>query len=247
MRILRFAVFFPLLSGCASGPGQSVDETIPTRPAGSESCERAASLAGAGELKPAVDEMAVVEQLGVRCPEEVLKVVETARARLEEADALVHSAQEKRRQGDLAGAATDLGSALATYPKYYWAEKQLREIQQQISAQSAQTRLRERQDFSMRLSRSLAAETQGDLDEASRLTTNLLDHPPTDPDSKVELVEYSRLLGLKLFSEGELTQARNLWQKTLALDPDNQKVREYLQEVNHRLQSLEEIKSKDDE
>ena len=78
------------------------------------------------------------------------------------------------------------------------------------------------------------------------LTTELLDDEPSGPDARSELVEYSRLLGLKLFSEGELTQAQDLWQKALLLDPSNQKIQEYLTEVDQRLKSLQEIKSKDD-
>ena len=237
MKALASAVVVILLAGCASTPAQ---------PVGREQCDRVVSLAGNGEFKPAVDEMIALEKKGVDCPETVVVAAEEARARLAEADALVHSAQGKRRQGDLDGASSDLERALEIYPKYFWAEKQLRDVQRTLSEGQADAQLQSRRRFDAKLTQSRAAEARGDLMEASRLATEAFEGAPAEADARADLVEYSRLLGLKLFSEGELTKAQDLWQKALALDPSNEKIRDYLQKVDQRLRSLEDIKSKDD-
>lgn len=237
MKALAVTIVAILLAGCASTRPQPDD---------GEQCDRVANLVGDGEFKPAVDELTALEGEGSVCPDSVLVAVEGARARLAEADALVLSAQGRRQNGDLSGASSDLQKALEVYPKYYWAEKQLRDVQRTLSADPTDARVRLQRRFDAKLSQARAAEARGDLVEASRLTLELFDNVPADSESRSDLVEYSRLLGLKLFSESELTQARDLWQRALVLDPSNQKILDYLQEVDQRLRSLEEIKSKDE-
>jgi tetratricopeptide (TPR) repeat protein len=237
MKTLAPTVVFILLTGCASIRPHSGNE---------EKCDRIASLADDGELKPAVDEMSTLEKKGIVCPEKVRVAIDGARARLAEADALVLSAQSKRQLGELEGASSDLERALEVYPKYFWAEKQLRDVRGILSENQAEGRLQTQRPSDVMLSQSRTAETRGDLVEASRLTSEILDNPPADPDSRSDLVEYSRLLGLKLFSEGELTKARDLWRQALSLDPSNQKILDYLEDVDQSLRSLEQIKARDD-
>ncbi len=156
------------------------------------------------------------------------------------------SARSKKQHGDLRGAESDFKKALEVYPKYFWADRQQREVQQTLSSGEPEPQDLADRLFDSRLSQSRDAEARGDLIEASRLTSEMLDRAQVDPDSRSQLIEHSRLLGLKLFSEGELTRTRDLWREALELDPFNRKIRDYLEEVDQRLETLEEIKSKDD-
>ncbi len=55
-------------------------------------------------------------------------------------------------------------------------------------------------------------------------------------------MEYARLLGLKFFSAGELTPARELWTQALSLDHDDARLNDYLHRVDERLENLEKIR-----
>ncbi len=90
------------------------------------------------------------------------------------------------------------------------------------------------------------AEQLGDLAEAGRrLEQALTAGPITDPDLRQGLVDYARLLGLRFFSDGDLTRAREVWTRALALDDANEKLREYLRQVEERLLSLGRIQHED--
>ena len=93
-----------------------------------------------------------------------------------------------------------------------------------------------------RLSLARYEEQRGNLDEAESLIVLALGSGTSDPDLQTELIESARLVGLSLFSAGELTRARNLWTRALALDEGNDKLIEYLAEVEERLEGLQRIK-----
>ncbi|MCF8039547.1 MAG: tetratricopeptide repeat protein [Desulfohalobiaceae bacterium] len=57
-----------------------------------------------------------------------------------------------------------------------------------------------------------------------------------------EIVEFARILGMKQFSTGNFSVARDLWQGALRLDPRNSRLRRYLEEVNSGLDNLKKIK-----
>jgi len=237
VRALVAILLLAVLAGCAS------TQQVATSSSG---CDRIASLVRAGEYKPAVDEMATLEARGVACRRKVDSAVKKSQGKLDRADTLVHRAREKKRQGDLAGAKQDLNSALEVYPKYYWAQKQLRDLGQQADAEAVESKLRQRKIAERNLMLARHAEERDDLTAATNLALQAMDPVPRDSDFRADLVEYARLLGLKLFSDGELTLARNLWGRALDLDADNAKLRQYLREVDQRLQSLEEIKAEAD-
>lgn len=266
-------IWLALLAGCA---------TSELPPPVDPRCDRVVTLAEAGELKPAVDEMATLEAEGVSCPEAVQAGVEQARARLAEADAYVHQALERKRGGDSAAARESFRRALAVYPKYYWVEKLYQDLDEAVQADVSSLReqadrLRSHGDLrgalealemasalagsdpqveaelqSLRrhiaersLARAREAEQQGDLAEAELRTRESMAAQPADPDLKTDIVEYARLLGLKLFAAGELTRAEDLWSRALSLDDANEKLREYLREVEVRLRNLDKIKTED--
>jgi tetratricopeptide (TPR) repeat protein len=187
--------------------------------------------------------MATLEERGVACRRKVDSAVKKSQDKLDRADTLVRRAREKKQQGDLVGARQDLSSALEVYPKYYWAQKQLDDLEQRPDTDSADSRLRQRKVAEQKLILARQAEDRDDLVAAANLTLRAMDPVPRDPDLRAELVEYARLLGLKLFSDGQLTMARNLWGRGLDLDANNAKLRQYLREVDQRLESLEEIKA----
>lgn len=88
------------------------------------------------------------------------------------------------------------------------------------------------------------AEQQGDLAAASRWAMRAMKAEPGDSSVMRAVVEYVRLLGLKFFSAGELTPARELWVEALALDRSDQRLQDYLRQVDERLESLEQIRNK---
>ena len=47
---------------------------------------------------------------------------------------------------------------------------------------------------------------------------------------------------MNLFSAGELVQAKTIWQAAISLDKGNELLRQYLDEVDSRLRSLDQIK-----
>jgi tetratricopeptide (TPR) repeat protein len=91
---------------------------------------------------------------------------------------------------------------------------------------------------------SVARETEqkGEIEVAAGHASYVLElSRPNDPFTP-EVVEFARLLGVKLFSAGKLVRAKEVWSAAYDLDPENEKLDNYLNEVNARLESLEKIK-----
>jgi len=61
----------------------------------------------------------------------------------------VLSARSKKQQGDLRGAESDFKKALEVYPKYFWADRQQREVQQTLSSGEPEAQDLARIDFSI--------------------------------------------------------------------------------------------------
>ncbi len=81
-------------------------------------------------------------------------------------------------------------------------------------------------------------------DSVYHLSQALILVPSTGPVHS-EAVEYARVLGLKFYSTGRFTQAREIWKLALGADPSNAKLKKYLDEVQSRLEDLEHIKRRD--
>lgn len=88
------------------------------------------------------------------------------------------------------------------------------------------------------------AEQEGDLEAASGWALRAMKAEPGDSNVMRAVLEYVRLLGLKFFSAGELTPARELWVEALALDGSDQRLQNYLRQVDERLKNLERIRRK---
>ena len=106
----------------------------------------------------------------------------------------------------------------------------------------ADTEALERRLAGRGLSLSRAAAEREDLDLAARQLVTALKTRPRDPDLRRELVEFARVLGLQLFSVGQLTRAGDVWRNALPLDPANPKLIDYLDQVDQRLGKLEQIR-----
>lgn len=81
----------------------------------------------------------------------------------------------------------------------------------------------------------------GNLQRAADLTTRAIAVDPGDP-VRDRAVDFARQLGLQLYSAGKLIQAEATWRAALSLDPANEQLLQYLEEVAARLLSLDEIK-----
>ncbi|UCF30722.1 MAG: hypothetical protein JSV26_11850 [bacterium] len=90
-----------------------------------------------------------------------------------------------------------------------------------------------------------ASEVAGDLDRAFFHIGSALDLGELDEPLRSEIIEFARLLGMKYYSQGRLTQAREVWSLALANDSGNAKLEEYLHEVQERLKSLRKIQEQD--
>lgn len=93
-----------------------------------------------------------------------------------------------------------------------------------------------------RFSDALNTEKEGDLDAAAGHTLDALRVAVPGEPLAVEIVEFSRLLGMKLYSAGKLSRAKELWVQALAVEPGNPKLQGYLREVQTRLDNLDRIK-----
>ncbi len=89
------------------------------------------------------------------------------------------------------------------------------------------------------------SEQKGDVDVAAGHARYVLELSRAGDSTTPEVVEFARLLGVKLFSAGKLVRAKELWGTALDLDPGNDKLATYLEEVNDRLKNLEKIKGED--
>ena len=85
-------------------------------------------------------------------------------------------------------------------------------------------------------------EKKGDLDTAAGHTLHVLELSVPGEQLSTQIVEFARLLGMKLYSAGELSRAKELWANALVIDPGNLKLQNYLKEVETRLDNLDRIK-----
>ncbi len=90
------------------------------------------------------------------------------------------------------------------------------------------------------------AEKDGDLGGAFYYVGVALSQGPLDEDVLGDIIEFSRLLGMKFYSKGKLSQAHEIWTLALGYDPNNSKIRGYLEEVEDRLESLRKIQEEGD-
>ena len=301
-------------------------------------CSRISDLSRSGEHKPAVDAYQKVDRAEGSCPPEVHEAVSQSKAKLTKADAYVHKALLRRKEGNLLSARANLERALEIYPKYYWVQSLIKNIdmsiqaeldslrneaiylesrgdiegalsriqnamklapedkrlkseaarlaQQSVKAKEEQSvtalldeaekhlengrideahrvltdgdssgRLgikgkellavvekRRREQIRQRFDVAVEMEKKGDLETAAGHTLYILElSNPGEPDS-AQIVEFARLLGMKLYSTGKLSKAKELWEKALVIDPGNQKLTSYLKEVGTRLDNLDRIK-----
>ena len=88
----------------------------------------------------------------------------------------------------------------------------------------------------------LDKEKEGDLDAAAGHTLYVLELSVPGEQLSADIVIFARLLGMKFYSAGELSRAKELWAKALLIDPGNLKLQSYLKEVETRLDNLDRIK-----
>jgi len=104
---------------------------------------------------------------------------------------------------------------------------------------------RRSQLIDQRFSVARESEQKGDVDVAAAHARYVLELSRAGDSTTPEVVEFARLLGVKLFSAGKLVKAKEIWGTAFDLDPGNDKLATYLKEVNDRLDSLERIKGED--
>lgn len=225
-------------------------------------CDDLIALAAAGDHKPVVDQAAELSAEGVVCPLEAVAAIETSRQVLASADDLIRSSTASKRDGDYHAAKRDLHAALDIYPKYYWASKLLRDLGEPSSeaevipagpvrvgeidaAAEAEVEVLRRLLVEQNLELARLAEQQGDLSGARRWTLQAMKAEPRDAAVRELLVEHARLLGLKFFSAGELTPAREIWTRALSLHREDRRLNDYLRQIDERLENLEEIRRGD--
>lgn len=90
-----------------------------------------------------------------------------------------------------------------------------------------------------------ASEVAGDLDQAFYHIGMALGQGELDEPLRSDTIQFARLLGMKYYSQGKLTQAQEVWSFALANDQGNAKLKEYLLEVREQLQNLKRIREQD--
>lgn len=101
---------------------------------------------------------------------------------------------------------------------------------------------RRRAEIDGRFAEAVEMEKSGDLEAAASTMLHVLGLSQASDGSAGDIVNFARILGMKFYSAGELSRAKELWTGALDLDPGNQKLQGYLQEVQARLDSLDRIK-----
>ncbi len=96
-----------------------------------------------------------------------------------------------------------------------------------------------------RLTEAVEKENEGDLVAAEGQALQILKMTGPGDQASDEVVNFARLLGLKLYSIGELSRAKEIWINALIVDPENPKLKSYLEEVETRLENLDRIKKGD--
>jgi tetratricopeptide (TPR) repeat protein len=294
-----------------------------------------ADLAHSGDHKLAVDAALDLEKSGASCSADVQETVSRSQSKLQKADSYVHRALKMRREGNLLSARADLQKALTIYPRYYWVQTLIKNVDRTIQAeldslwneasylktredpegalsriraamvlspgdqkleseaavlqemiQQAQADLnvqsvldeardhledgrfeearqlltngdslgtrgvellaevdgRRHEHIKQRFDDALASEKEGDMDAAAVQTLHVLELSVPGGQMSTDIVMFARLLGMKFYSAGELSRAKELWTKALIIDPENLKLKSYLKEVDARLDNLDRIK-----
>lgn len=147
----------------------------------------------------------------------------------ERLSSLKAQAAERQQAGDLGGALELLEEAARLEPESAELASGLRSHQRRVVERS--------------LDGARAAEERRELDEAARLALRALDIRPAEPDLRLRVLEYAERLGLALFSDGALARAKEVWQRALDLDQANPKLLDYLDQVQQRLDKLEQIRT----
>lgn len=301
-------------------------------------CSRIAGLSRSGEHKPAVDAAQELAKTGIGCPPDVQEAVSQSRSKLLKADSYVRKALKRRKEGNLLSAQANLQEALSIYPRYYWVQTLIKNVDRSIrveldslrneasyfesrgdpegalsrildaislspedqklkseaarlrevfrkaqadqSVQSlldkvkihleegrfdeahllltkgdsperlgsrgeellAEVLVRRHEYIRQRFNDAVDKEKKGDLDAAAAYTLYVLELPVSEEKLSADIVKFARLLGMKLYSAGELSRAKELWAKALVIDPGNLKLQSYLKEVDTRLDNLDRIK-----
>lgn len=86
-------------------------------------------------------------------------------------------------------------------------------------------------------------EQKNDLESAAGHTIYVLELSSAGEPLTADIVKFTRLLGLKLFTAGNFSRARDLWEGALRLAPDNRKLQKYLAEVEESLDNLKKIQA----
>lgn len=228
MRRLIALCAIATVAGCATTPVE-----VPPPVDYEAACSKAASLSRRGEHKPAVDNYLAVRKNGGSCSETVVETVRQSERRLSKADEFARAGLDARDRGDIATARESFRLALAAYPQYYWVQKLAADLEGGSLATAERTE--------ELLAESRNAQQAGNLVLAARKLQDAVEaRPPRNVFD--EIVDLGRRLGLALFSSGELKRARDLWQAVLSLDPENELIRRYLDEVEESLRNLDAIK-----
>ncbi|MEN8190738.1 MAG: hypothetical protein ABFS19_12905 [Thermodesulfobacteriota bacterium] len=114
------------LSGCAHVDFSAVYEG---------KCVRIADLSRDGSHKDAVDLEDKLEKYGLTCSTEVQELAEESRSRLDQANDYVRQALEQKKEGDLPAAKANMQNALNVYPKYYWVQELLKNVETALKEQ----------------------------------------------------------------------------------------------------------------
>ncbi len=213
-------------------------------------CKRIMRLSSSGEHKASVDSLSTLERKGGTCSYSTSRAVKASRSRLDAADSFVRLAMKQKKDGDLKAARGSLEEALEVYPRYYWVQKLLRGVEKSMidenktSAEAAERRSRLKADIDRaagELNAARKAEQDGKLDDSAYYISQALIIIPSNVPLHGEIVEYARFIGMRSFSSGRLRQAREVWRLARAADPDNEKLRKYIHEVESRIENLEKI------
>jgi len=97
------------------------------------------------------------------------------------------------------------------------------------------------------LEMSRKASEKGELDEAIFYVESAMTLGPVKEPLRDKFTDFSRRLGMQLFSRGELSSARLVWSMALESDPGNEVLGQYLKEVDQRLENLKRIQQQEKE
>ena len=132
--------------------------------------------------------------------------------------------------------------------RYEEAQRLLMEgdVQNQLGARGeellAEIDMLRKERVNKRFNHAIEKEKSGDLYAAAGHTMYVLDLSRPSDDLSEDIVNFARLLGMKFYSAGELSRAKELWAGALGLAPGNKKLLTYLKEVDTRLDNLDRIK-----